>query len=94
MGARTDAVPADPVGGGRPCPRRRHRRRRCGAAHSLAALRGELDEIEASLDEAETTSTEIPHRTRYLLLVHGFGRALVQAHRQWLEQVERELGDV
>ena len=25
-------------------------------------------------------------------LVHRFGRTLVQAHREWLDQVERELG--
>jgi hypothetical protein len=60
-------------------------------AASLTALRRDLDEIDAGLDEAEQIAETIPHRTRYLLLVHRFGRTLVQAHRDWLDEVEREL---
>jgi len=63
-----------------------------GLLASLDALRAELDEIEAALDLGEAAAAELPHRERYLLLVHGFGRRLVQAHREWLEEVERELG--
>lgn len=59
---------------------------------SLRALRGELDEMDAGLDAAEAVAAELPHRARYLKLVHGFGRRLVRAHREWLEDVERELG--
>ena len=59
---------------------------------SLAALRRDLDEIESDLDEAEAIAETLPHRARYLRLVHRFGRTLVQAHREWLDQVERELG--
>jgi DNA-binding PadR family transcriptional regulator len=59
---------------------------------SLSALRRELDEIDAGLDEAEAVAATLPHRTRYLLLVHRLGRRLVQAHRAWLDEVERELG--
>ncbi len=59
---------------------------------SLEALRGELDDLELALDAAEAGAEELPHRRRYLLLVHGFGRRLVEAHRAWLDEVERELG--
>jgi len=59
---------------------------------SLQAMRAELDEMDAGLDESEAAAAELPHRTRYLLLVHSFGRKLVAAHREWLDEVERELG--
>jgi DNA-binding PadR family transcriptional regulator len=61
-------------------------------AASLSALRLELDEIDAGLDEAEVRLGTLPHRARYLMLVHRFGRTLVEAHREWLDEVERELG--
>jgi DNA-binding PadR family transcriptional regulator len=60
-------------------------------AASLSALRLELDEIDSALDEAEAAAETLPHRTRYLRLVHRFGRMLVQTHRDWLDEVEREL---
>ncbi|MFN8216824.1 MAG: PadR family transcriptional regulator [Solirubrobacterales bacterium] len=58
---------------------------------SLDSLRTELDELEAATELAAAAAAEIPHRTRYLLLVHDFGRRLVRAHREWLAAVEREL---
>jgi DNA-binding PadR family transcriptional regulator len=59
---------------------------------SLTAMRAELDEISADLSEAEAFAQALPHRHRYLALVHRFGRALVQLHREWLDEVESELG--
>jgi DNA-binding PadR family transcriptional regulator len=59
---------------------------------SLTAMRRELDELDARLDEAEAAAELLPHRTRYLRLVHRFGRRLVQTHREWLDDVESELG--
>ena len=60
-------------------------------AASLAAMRAELDGIDASLAEAEAVAAALPHRERYLLLVHRLGRGLVELHRRWLDDVEREL---
>jgi len=59
---------------------------------SLGALRGELDEIEAGLGGSEVQREGLPHRDRYLRLVNDFGFKLVAAHREWLDEVERELG--
>lgn len=58
---------------------------------SLAALRGELDEIEAAIDASNARAPDLPHRERYLKLVNEFGLLLVEAHREWLDRVEREL---
>jgi PadR family transcriptional regulator AphA len=59
----------------------------------LRALRGELDELDAALDAAEEVAADLPHRERYLLLNHRLARRVVSAHREWLAEVERELGN-
>jgi DNA-binding PadR family transcriptional regulator len=59
---------------------------------SLDGLRAELAEISADLDAGEAAAGALPHRARYLRLVHSLGRRLVRAHEEWLEEVERELG--
>lgn len=58
----------------------------------LVTLRDELAGLHAHLDEAETIAASLPHRERYLALVHSLGRRLVEAHEAWLDEVERELG--
>ncbi len=58
---------------------------------SLTAMRAELDELDALLDAAEVVARTLPHRQRYLALVHRFGRALVRIHREWLDEVEAAL---
>lgn len=58
---------------------------------SVRALRAEVDELERLIDEAERIAPSIPHRTRYLRLVHSLGRRLLAAHREWADEVEREL---
>jgi PadR family transcriptional regulator AphA len=62
------------------------------ALPSLLAMHAELDELEAGLDEAEGIAESIPHRTRSLRLVHRYGRRMVALHREWLDEVEQELG--
>lgn len=59
---------------------------------SLMSLSAELDTVAAGLDEAEVYAATLPHRERYLRLVHSLGRHLVGAQRAWLAEVERELG--
>ncbi len=59
---------------------------------SLIALRPELDRLEASLEESERLAQEISGRERYLLLSHRFAQRLIDAHREWIAEVERELG--
>ena len=46
----------------------------------------------AALDTAEETAKTLPHRERYLRLVHSLGRRLLRAHEEWADEVERELG--
>ena len=58
---------------------------------SLTAMRAELDDLEAVLDHSEVVAEGIPERTRYLLLNHRLGRRLIGVHREWLDEVEREL---
>jgi DNA-binding PadR family transcriptional regulator len=60
----------------------------------LASLRGlaaEIEQISTQLDEAEANAASVPHRERHLRLNHRLGRRLVDAHREWLAEVEREL---
>jgi DNA-binding PadR family transcriptional regulator len=59
---------------------------------SLRALRPQLAEISAGLDEAERIAQTLPHRERYLLLNHSLGRRLMAALAAWLVEVETELG--
>jgi PadR family transcriptional regulator, regulatory protein AphA len=59
---------------------------------SLRALREEIADISARRDTAEAIATTIPHREKYLILNHRLARRIVQAHIDWLDEVERELG--
>jgi DNA-binding PadR family transcriptional regulator len=58
---------------------------------SLDGLRAEIADLRGRLDEAEEVAKTLPHRERYLRLVHRLGRALVQVHEEWVDEVEREL---
>ena len=62
-------------------------------AAAVAAMRDELDALEAGLDAGERLIPTLPHRARNLRLVHRYGRALVELHREWVDEVERELGN-
>src|SRR4051812_4563728 len=62
------------------------------ALEGLRALRADLDEIDAALDAADAVAGRLPHRERYLRLNHRLARRVVDAHRDWLDEVERELG--
>jgi DNA-binding PadR family transcriptional regulator len=59
---------------------------------SLTALREQIEELRAQLDTAEEIAHTIPQKERYLLLNHALARRIVDAHAEWLDEVERELG--
>ena len=59
---------------------------------SLTAVRADLAVIAADLDANEQAMLELPHRLRYLRLVHRLGRSVVESRRAWLDEVEAELG--
>jgi DNA-binding PadR family transcriptional regulator len=59
---------------------------------SLQQLRVDIDRIGAMVAENEARAHRLPHRTRYLLLQQDLARRVLQAHRDWLDNVERELG--
>jgi DNA-binding PadR family transcriptional regulator len=59
---------------------------------SLEAMRVEIEEMRSTVADAREIAETIPHRERYLRLVHRFGEELLDAHERWLDEVERELG--
>jgi DNA-binding PadR family transcriptional regulator len=59
---------------------------------SLATLGDDIADLWWRLDDAERTAHELPHREKYLLLVIGFLRRLLQLHLDFVDEVERELG--
>jgi len=59
---------------------------------SMATLREDIADIAQRLDDAERTAKELPHREKYLLLVIGFLRRLLELHLDLVEEVERGFG--
>ena len=59
---------------------------------SLRALRDEITELTAILEESETREEQFPHRRRQLRLLHSLGRRILAAHLEWIDEVEQELG--
>jgi len=60
---------------------------------SLESMRDDITAARANLDAAEGAITALPHRERYLRLVHDYGHALLDVHERWLDEVEQELGE-
>ena len=58
---------------------------------SLKALRNELDELDAALKAAALREQGLPHRATVLRLNRRLAQRLLDAHRQWLDEVEAEL---
>ena len=59
----------------------------------LEGMRADIAAAHVNLDLAEEAIPALPHRERYLRLVHAYGRALLDMHERWLDEVERELGE-
>ncbi len=63
-------------------------------AATIESLRGlieEIDELEAELGEIEAAGEQVDHRARYLALSHRLPRKLLDAHREWAQEVIAEL---
>jgi DNA-binding PadR family transcriptional regulator len=58
---------------------------------SILALRAEIADLTKRIDELETSADALPHRRKYLLLVAGFLRDLLELHTELVDDVEREL---
>ena len=58
---------------------------------SLQQLRDDLDQMSAVVQRNIARARHLPHRERYMLLQQSLGHRLVQAHVDWLDEVEREL---
>jgi DNA-binding PadR family transcriptional regulator len=58
---------------------------------SMSSLRGEIADLSARLDEAEAVAETLAHRKKYLVLNLRLARRLLEAHLEWVEEVEREL---
>ncbi len=58
---------------------------------SIAALREDIADLVTRIDETEAGTDALPHRRKYLLLVTGFLRGLLDLHLELVEEVEREL---
>ena len=59
---------------------------------SIGALREDIEDLRARLDEAEVAATRLPHREKYLLLNLRFVRRLLDLHDDLVDEVEAELG--
>jgi DNA-binding PadR family transcriptional regulator len=58
---------------------------------SIATLRQDIADLSARLAETEAGAKTLPHRRKYLLLVTGFLRRLLELHLELVDEVEREL---
>jgi DNA-binding PadR family transcriptional regulator len=58
---------------------------------SIATLRSDITDVQQRLDDAQRSAHQLPHREKYLLLVNGFLRRLVELHLELIDDVEREL---
>jgi DNA-binding PadR family transcriptional regulator len=58
---------------------------------SIATLREDIADLSARLAETEAGAKELPHRRRYLLLVVGFLRGLLELHLELIDEAERQL---
>jgi len=58
---------------------------------SIAALREDIADLEARLDETESGTEGLEHRRKYLLMVIAHLRGLLELHRRLVDDVERAL---
>jgi DNA-binding PadR family transcriptional regulator len=57
---------------------------------SVAALRDDLADLRARLDEAEDAAAALSHRQKYLLLSLRFMRRLLDLHEELVDEIEHD----
>jgi DNA-binding PadR family transcriptional regulator len=57
----------------------------------LGALRAEIAALTEGLDEARAIEPQLPHRERALALNQRLARRILDAHLEWLDEVEQAL---
>jgi DNA-binding PadR family transcriptional regulator len=60
---------------------------------SLGSLREDVAEKRELLEAAKERAATLPHRERHLHLVHRLGELLLDAHDEWLDEVEQGLAE-
>jgi DNA-binding PadR family transcriptional regulator len=58
---------------------------------SIATLRADIADLQERVAESEAAAEALPHRSKYLLIVTGFLRRLLDLHLDYVDEVEREL---
>jgi DNA-binding PadR family transcriptional regulator len=58
---------------------------------SLATLRTDVADLRERVADARATATQLPHRTRYLLIVTDFLERFLDLHDQLVDDVQHEL---
>jgi DNA-binding PadR family transcriptional regulator len=58
---------------------------------TIGTLREDIADLAARLDVAEAVAETLPHRTKYLLLGNSLMRRMIDAHLEWIDEVERAL---
>jgi DNA-binding PadR family transcriptional regulator len=58
---------------------------------SVGTLRADIADLGGRLDDAIRGADALPHRRKYLLLVFGFLRRLLELHSDFVAEVERDL---
>ena len=59
----------------------------------LAAMRGEIDEALAGVEEGRAQLPDLPERARLLEVNHEYAQRFLELQLEWLEQAERVLGE-
>jgi hypothetical protein len=58
---------------------------------SVTTIRDDISDLFVRLEESEEFARTRPSRTKYLLLVFGFLRRLLDLHLEFVDDLEREL---
>ena len=58
---------------------------------SLDALREDVADLLARIEESEESARALPHRAKYLLIANGFLRGLLDLHLELADRVDAEL---